>query len=88
MVMFSTTYSESAYPSNCGMYELKQTPGELVDCHGIHGTSPLQALHPVYLNRIIVGKATAYLFDLPLVALFYRLLDEHVVILRQYPLRN
>ena len=24
MVMFSTTYSESAYPSNCGMYELKR----------------------------------------------------------------
>lgn len=22
--MFSTTYSESAYPSNCGMYELKR----------------------------------------------------------------
>lgn len=43
--MFSTTYSESAYPNNCGMYELKHRHPVswliATECTGSHLFSPL-----------------------------------------------
>lgn len=54
--MFSTTYSESAYPSNCGMYELKcGYPVSLGITTDWSENSPLQPLDAVNLNGVVIG---------------------------------
>jgi len=66
-VMFSTTYSESAYPNNCGKCELCIGESKLSKNQEVSlCNTPVESFYSCNLLRIVIREASPHFHDVRL----------------------